>query len=179
MYSYALSQQQWQSDRVWIDQIGMKLSLPRTIKQNLAQKMKAVVVDHYIDKVSEVSTLIKEFPDPKPAKDEALVEVKYCALNFFDILQMQGKYQTQPPLPHVAGHEFTGVVKSSPPGASLKVGTRVCGMYQGGFAQKVVVPWQQLIAVPDNMSWEDAAGELDIFLCENLRFNFVKGIYVT
>jgi NADPH2:quinone reductase len=132
-------------------------------------------------------------------KDEALVEVKYCALNFFDILsvlgtlpflmltcesirQMQGKYQTQPPMPHVAGHEvslapssliqrltigkFTGVVKSVPPGASLKVGTRVCGMYQGAFAEKVTAPWRSLIPVPDNMPWEEAAGALVLVSCD-------------
>jgi hypothetical protein len=46
--------------------------------------MKAVVVDHYIKNVREVAHLIKDFPEPVPKEDEALVEIKYCALNFYD-----------------------------------------------------------------------------------------------
>lgn len=37
-----------------------------------------------------------ELPDPKPSPDQYLIEVHASAANFFDILQIQGKYQNQP-----------------------------------------------------------------------------------
>ena len=46
-----------------------------------------------------LQSIVLDAPEPKPGKDEVLVDV-YCAgLNFFDILQAQGKYQVRPPLP--------------------------------------------------------------------------------
>lgn len=40
---------------------------------------------------------VTELPDPVPKKDdEYLIQVHATAANFFDILQIQGKYQTQP-----------------------------------------------------------------------------------
>lgn len=39
---------------------------------------------------------VTELPDPIPASDEYLIEVHAAATNFFDILQIQGKYQNQP-----------------------------------------------------------------------------------
>lgn len=39
---------------------------------------------------------VTELPDPTPAADEYLIEVHAAATNFFDILQIQGKYQHQP-----------------------------------------------------------------------------------
>lgn len=32
-------------------------------------------------------------PDPVPAHDEYLIEVRAAATNFFDLLQISGKYQ--------------------------------------------------------------------------------------
>jgi NADPH:quinone reductase-like Zn-dependent oxidoreductase len=39
---------------------------------------------------------VTDLPDPKPAADDYLIEVHASAANFFDILQIQGKYQQQP-----------------------------------------------------------------------------------
>jgi NADPH:quinone reductase-like Zn-dependent oxidoreductase len=39
---------------------------------------------------------VTELADPKPSPDEYLIEVHAAATNFFDILQIQGKYQHQP-----------------------------------------------------------------------------------
>jgi len=44
-----------------------------------------------------VSTL----PDPVPTSTQYLIAIRAAATNFFDILQIQGKYQHQPKLPHV------------------------------------------------------------------------------
>lgn len=37
-----------------------------------------------------------ELPDPSPKSNEYVVQVHGAAANFFDILQIQGKYQNQP-----------------------------------------------------------------------------------
>lgn len=39
---------------------------------------------------------VTELSDPKPGPDDYLIEVHAAATNFFDILQIQGKYQNQP-----------------------------------------------------------------------------------
>lgn len=39
---------------------------------------------------------VTELADPKPGPDDYLIEVHAAATNFFDILQIQGKYQHQP-----------------------------------------------------------------------------------
>lgn len=39
---------------------------------------------------------VSDLPDPVPAADEHLIQVHAAAANFFDILQIQGKYQNQP-----------------------------------------------------------------------------------
>ncbi len=39
---------------------------------------------------------VTDLPDPQPKAAEYLIEVHAAAANFFDILQVQGKYQQQP-----------------------------------------------------------------------------------
>jgi hypothetical protein len=39
---------------------------------------------------------VTDLPDLKPGPDDYLIEVHAAAANFFDILQIQGKYQNQP-----------------------------------------------------------------------------------
>lgn len=39
---------------------------------------------------------VTDIPDPTPKDDEYLIQVHAAATNFFDILQIQGKYQNQP-----------------------------------------------------------------------------------
>ena len=85
-----------------------------------------------------------------------------AATNFFDILQIQGKYQQQPPFPWVAGVEFAGLVLSvptSPKGKNrFKVGDKVFGASQGAFSTHVLAPDLMLLPVPPGWSFEDASG---------------------
>mgnify|MGYP005988404585 CR=1 FL=1 len=39
---------------------------------------------------------VTDLPDPVPKDNEYLIQVHSAAANFFDILQVQGKYQNQP-----------------------------------------------------------------------------------
>jgi NADPH2:quinone reductase len=103
---------------------------------------------------------IEERSDPAPAPGEALIAVAAAALNFPDVLMIQGKYQTQPPFPFTPGSEFSGTVAGLGAGVSgVRVGDRVfaaCGV--GAMATRVVVPAAALRPIPATMSFEQAAG---------------------
>ena len=45
---------------------------------------------------------------PPPSANEVQVKLKACAVNFTDILKIQGKYQRKPPLPFAPGGEAAG-----------------------------------------------------------------------
>ena len=100
-------------------------------------------------------------PTPSPAADKYLIEIHSAGTNFFDILQIQGKYQHQPPLPWVGGAEFAGTIAATPTSSAsprFKVGDRVFGATQGAYATHVLAPEQALLPVPNGWSFEDAAG---------------------
>ena len=48
-----------------------------------------------------------ELPDPEPGPGEVVVDVTFAALNFFDSLIIEGRYQTKPSLPFSPGGPFT------------------------------------------------------------------------
>lgn len=91
--------------------------------------MKAVQIKEYVKEVSQLR--ITEVEKPKTSKkDQVIIKVIAAAANFFDILQVKGQYQTQPPFPWIAGLEFAGVVTESTSDKYL-IGDRVFGSVQG------------------------------------------------
>ncbi|KIY48074.1 alcohol dehydrogenase [Fistulina hepatica ATCC 64428] len=96
-----------------------------------------------------------------PGPDE-VVDV-YCAgLNFFDILQTEGRYQIKHPHPFTLGTEFAGVISTSspiPPGCPFKRGDRVFGAnHTGAFAEQIVAKLYKLLPLPDNLTFREGAG---------------------
>ena len=104
--------------------------------------------------------VIKEVPDPVPAAGEVLVDIKAIGLNFPDILLIAGKYQMRPKRPFVPGVEVAGVIAAVGEGVTEhKVGDRVAALcWIGGYSDKVVVPKADAYAIPDSISFEEAAG---------------------
>ena len=98
-----------------------------------------------------------ELPDPGPG--EVQIRVKACAVNFPDLLMIQGKYQHKPSLPFAPGGEAAGDVAAVGAGVSnLKEGDAVCfGSRAGGFAEAVNVPAAGVKAIPGKMNYEKAA----------------------
>ncbi|KAG8767924.1 hypothetical protein FRC15_005380 [Serendipita sp. 397] len=99
--------------------------------------------------------------EPVAAEGQVLVDVYSAGLNYFDILQAQGKYQNQPPFPFVLGAELAGRISQDSPipvGCPYKRGDRVFGAGQGSYADKVACSWQQLLPVPKNLSFRQASG---------------------
>ena len=53
---------------------------------------------------------LEEVQAPIAQKNEAIVKVYSASLNFPDGLQIQGKYQFQPPMPFTPGSEIGGII---------------------------------------------------------------------
>ncbi|KAF8200800.1 hypothetical protein BJ912DRAFT_1139179 [Pholiota molesta] len=121
--------------------------------------MRAFVIKE-LNHPSKIS-LATDVPEPKAGRDEVLVDVYSAGLNFFDILQAQGKYQNKPPLPFILGTEFAGRISHDSPipkGSNLKRGQRVFGAQLGSFSDKIAVHYERVIPLPDNISFDQGAG---------------------
>ena len=107
---------------------------------------------------------IADVQTPSPSPDKYLIQIHSAVTNFFDILQIQGKYQHQPPLPWIGGAEFAGTIVAVPTAsgsgsaAKFSVGDRVFGATQGAYATHVLASENTLLPVPVGWSFEDAAG---------------------
>ena len=104
--------------------------------------------------------VVEDVPEPRPGPGEALVRVRLAALNFFDTLIIENKYQLKPPLPFSPGAEFCGTVEALGPGTDgVKVGERVIGSIGYGACRELVTAEaKRLTPVPDGVSDEQAAG---------------------
>lgn len=102
----------------------------------------------------------REVPEPRPERGEVLIEVIASAVNRADVIQRLGRYEPPPGSPPYPGLECSGViveVGSDVPG--FKVGDEVCALLGGGgYAERVAVPWEQVLPLPENVSAVEAAG---------------------
>lgn len=90
---------------------------------------------------------------PPPGEGEVRMRIRACAVNFPDLLMIQGKYQFKPPLPFAPGMEVSGEIMSVGPGvAEWTAGDNVvAGMRYGGFADEANVPAESLREKPENL----------------------------
>jgi NADPH:quinone reductase-like Zn-dependent oxidoreductase len=123
-------------------------------------------------------------PDPEPRAGRAIVRVHACALNHLDLWQRRGIERVRIPLPHISGSDVAGVVADAG-GGLVPAGARVllqpglsCGacaacregrdnlcpkydvlglITDGGYAEYVSVPVENLVPLPDHIAFVDAA----------------------
>ena len=71
---------------------------------------KLTVLSYQCEEISEDigSIVLKEVELSDPGPGEVRVRLKACAVNFPDLLMIQGKYQFKPPLPFAPGSEAAG-----------------------------------------------------------------------
>lgn len=103
-------------------------------------------------------------PVPTPGPGELLVAVAAAGLNRADLVQRAGDYPVPPGASEIPGLEVSGTVVAVGPEAGMPgegrfgVGDRVCALLAGGgYAEHVVVPAGQLMAVPEGVDLVDAA----------------------
>ncbi len=96
---------------------------------------------------------------PVPGPGQVRVRNHAAALNFFDILQIQGKYQVKPPFPFTPGAEISGEIDAVGEGvAGCQTGDRVLGFPGGaGFAEATILDADKVFRIPAGMDWAQAA----------------------
>jgi putative PIG3 family NAD(P)H quinone oxidoreductase len=101
----------------------------------------------------------KEYPEPLPGPGEVLIAVHTAGVNNADLMQRQGQYPPPAGASPVLGLECSGVVEALGDGVtSWSTGDRVCALISGGaYAEKVVVPADQLLPLPRNLGMLEAA----------------------
>lgn len=125
----------------------------------------------------------EDAPDPAPGPGRAVVRVRACALNHLDLWERQGIERVRLPLPHISGSDVAGEVVDAD--GAWPSGTRVmlqpglrCGtcpacrggrdnqcvrydvlglMSDGGYAEYVAVPVENLVPLPDGIDFVSAA----------------------
>ncbi len=102
---------------------------------------------------------IREVEEPTPGPGEARIRVRTAGINFADIMARMGLYPDAPPMPCVVGYEVAGEVDAVGEGVTeIEVGARVLALTRfGGYSDAVVVPVEQVAAIPDTLSDEKAA----------------------
>jgi NADPH:quinone reductase-like Zn-dependent oxidoreductase len=102
---------------------------------------------------------VRETADPEPGPGQVRVRVSAAGLNFADVMAAQGLYPDAPKLPCVVGYEVAGMVDAlGERTQDHAAGQRVLAMTRfGGHADVVCVPSEQVLAIPDAMSFEEAA----------------------
>lgn len=105
-----------------------------------------------------------EMPKPQPGQGQMLVEVRAAGLNPADYKLIQLSSDSWE-YPHVPGLDLAGVVVEVGSGVDgFNVGDRVCAHIdlagQGCFAEFAVAPTYATAHIPENVTFEEAAGML-------------------
>ncbi|MFC6733504.1 MULTISPECIES: zinc-binding dehydrogenase [unclassified Haladaptatus] len=133
-----------------------------------------------------------ELPDPDPARDEVIVEMRAGALNFLDVWTRRGLPGLDLEMPHIPGSDGAGIVHAvGEDVARFEPGDRVavtaglsCGVCEfcrdgdpslcedfgvlgehtrGVHSELAAVPAENLVPVPEHVSWEVAAAAPLVF----------------
>ncbi|MDD8018837.1 MAG: alcohol dehydrogenase catalytic domain-containing protein, partial [Bacteroidota bacterium] len=100
----------------------------------------------------------KEVNDPVLRNNEILVEMKTIGLNFADLMRRNGVYPMRGNSPYINGFEGAGIVKDNNGHAEFRIGDRVAfADVPFANADLVAVPLDNLIPLPDKISFETAA----------------------
>lgn len=143
--------------------------------------MKALVVEEFGGPL-----VLKDVPIPQPGSDEALIRVKACAVDQFDLTIRDGKFPTAK-TPIILGHEIAGVVESVGANVtSVSAGDRVtstlyltCGRCRycltgreticadfkgyvgihtpGAYAEYTTIPAVNLVKLPESISFPEGS----------------------
>ncbi|WP_123042423.1 quinone oxidoreductase family protein [Cohnella candidum] len=105
-----------------------------------------------------------EVPDPTAVPGTLLVRMKAVGLNFADIYRRRGDYHLEGQPPYILGYEGAGIVEAvigEGEGGSLRVGDRIAfADVPYANAERVSVPIDRAIPLPEDISFELAAGIL-------------------
>lgn len=112
--------------------------------------MKAILCKEY---GPPESLVLEEVDDPEPKSGQVVIDIEACAINFPDVLMIEGQYQFKPNMPFSPGAEVAGTVSALGEGvAGIAVGDKVIASPGfGGLAEKAAVAADSCIQVPDGI----------------------------
>ena len=116
---------------------------------------------------ADISALcIEDIALPPLDCDEVRFRVRAAAVNFPDILMVQGKYQHRPELPFIVGGECAGEIIAVGEGVTAwKPGDRIVGgRLNGGFAEEGQLPATSVRKIPEYIDFATAAGFTTAYL---------------
>lgn len=118
--------------------------------------MKAIVLKDFggpdMMELAEVDT-------PSPTGDQILIKVMNASVNRPDVIQRQGNYPPPPGDSEILGLEVAGTVEAVGADATrFKLGDRVVALVGGGgYAEYALAYEEHAMAIPDSVSFEQAA----------------------
>ena len=104
--------------------------------------------------------VLREIAEPVPGRGQVRIAVRYCGINYPDVLVIEDKYQFKPPRPFAPGSEMSGVIDAVGDGVTaFKVGDAViAAATSGGLAEKAVTAANACVPMPEGMPFDVAAG---------------------
>ncbi|WP_373236962.1 NADPH:quinone oxidoreductase family protein [Cohaesibacter celericrescens] len=104
--------------------------------------------------------VLAEIEKPKAGPGQVLIRVRAAALNFFDTLIIQNKYQFKPALPFSPAGEISGEIEAVGDGVdAARLGQRVVAYVRwGGARDYIVIDEGEVIVMPDGLGFNEAAG---------------------
>ena len=126
--------------------------------------MKALLCSANADDIGTAK--IDDVTLPALGANDVRIRVRAAAVNFPDVLMIQGKYQHKPELPFVVGGERAGDVIAVGSGVTrFKVGDRVVGgALAGGFAQEAQGPESSYRPIPGEADYAVASAYTTAYL---------------
>jgi NADPH2:quinone reductase len=104
---------------------------------------------------------LADIPKPDVRPGMVLLQIHAIGVNFADTLFRQGLYSVVPKLPDTPGLEAAGVIEAVGDGvAGLRVGMRVAAFASKTYAEYCLAPVNQVVALPDTVSFADGAAFL-------------------
>ncbi|MEW6451421.1 MAG: zinc-binding dehydrogenase [Pseudomonadota bacterium] len=114
--------------------------------------------------------VVTDYPKPKAVEGHVVIRVRASSFNYHDVFTVKGMPGIKVPLPVIIGLDMAGEVTEVGAGVTKwKAGDRVLvnpvnkkkglmgEMLDGGMAEYCLVAADQLVAMPDGVSYEDAA----------------------
>ena len=134
----------------------------------MAKLMRALVLKTHGD-FSNLE-LVGDYPVPQPTGGHAVIRVRASSFNYHDLFTVKGMPGIRVPLPVIIGLDMAGEIAELGVGVSTwKIGDRVLAnpvnkkkglmgeMLDGGMAEYCLVSADQLIAIPDRVTFAEAA----------------------
>ena len=102
---------------------------------------------------------VQDRPNPELGPGEVRIEVAAAGINFADVMARMGLYPDAPKTPCVVGYEVAGTILELGEGVEgLTHGQRVlAGTMFGGYSSQVVVATSDVVALPDELTFEQGA----------------------